>query len=427
MTGVPLRRPPPPAAHGIRRYVFGIVVGSLCAGATLVATIVALAVDAMIAIAIGIYICLPLLLLLSIVWLVYAIRDRGRMPARAHGWCWLPTLSAALILPAAAKVDAWRKALRERVFPPVSELHVNLTGRDLWVPTRGTSTYSGTAPDMPMRGDRPADFVELTRWAGSVDALPGPLFPYRKGLLLPEFDRLPRQLDAPPDGAAAWPPDARAYAPWTLSNPVPATDALRSHAGFLGAGSLLQYVYYHYADRIEVAPVLRDDTDLWDVPGDALPVPLVAFHAMNMTSEDIVRLEVNGRAVRVGPWGRAVAPMRDCSRGPAGLGLAQIELDAPLRVRWQTSRAPHAWRQAVAPLPEFEGALPPGSRPLLQRAMLYFDQDDRVFVERFQEVELDGGLGVRLTGTPDGLSRPPPCRSALDPYGPRRARVLPAR
>lgn len=424
-------KPSPPTWRG---YRFGIFMGGLCAVVFLVLSLLALSTEGygvLLPMMGALYIACPLLLVLFMTWLVYVIRDRGQMPSGVHGWMWLPPLATAMILPAYAAWDDWRKAGVEAAFPPISELHVNLTGQALRIPTRGTSTRNGAGPSMPMPADQPGQFVELTRWSGGFETLPNIQFPYRGPMLSDEFPTLPRLLgDVPEPVNEDWLSNETDAAPWSLAHPLPDVAPLLGRMRFPSVVALLQYQYFHYPDHIEVVPVLRDSADLMDVPVDALAVPLLGFFALNMTDDAIVRLEINGQGVDASPWGRAVAPHQDCRRGYARLGVAQLSLDAPLQLRWQTDQAPHAWQTATVDLPALGGETPAGARPERQQVLLYFDENGRVLAERFQAFRLsgpgvEGQFAVRHTGAPADLSRPPPCYSSLAAYDPARLYVLP--
>ncbi|TWE06565.1 hypothetical protein FB481_10547 [Pseudomonas sp. AG1028] len=382
------------------RYGFGLLLSAL--SALLITTLGLLVLTdssaAMLAVLAAVYLALPLLGLLLITWTYYLWRDRAAMPGQAHALILLPSLAAVLIVPLVFTAGQLGSQAFSAQHPPISEVHINLTGQDLWLDASGTSTSSGGSANLPMAGSEPERLLVWTRWPDEQAIAQG-RFPYEGTRLKANVDSIVRQLGGSEENTLA-------PAPLRMTTPYPAADELP-----------LVYQFYHYPDRIEVAAALARSSNLETSRARSLRHAPVLISAANLSEQTLVRVEIDGQALAMDIWGRALPPTRDCYHGYPNLGPALLPLDAPWQVRWQEAEAPGVWHQATVSLPPLALTDEQQKQARLPRVLLYITKDRQVLAERFQEIELaDDRLGVANTGIPEGLSQPAPCGSAMERY-----------
>ena len=89
-----------------------------------------------------------------------------------------------------------------------------------------------------------------------------------------------------------------------------------------------------------------------------------------------------------------------------------MDLDAPLRVRWQTLDNPTRWHEASVTVPPFRQA-PSGWAISLSNVLLYFTGEGHVAAERFQlQMIAVAETGLFATGLPAGVPADETCGSA---------------
>ncbi|QND53296.1 hypothetical protein HB779_16410 [Phyllobacterium sp. 628] len=367
---------------------------------------------------IGLSIIGLLAVLLLIIWIYYLTRDKGRTPLCAHGIMWGPVVLAACIVPVSESMDDARKSRFEDAHPVMQEIHINLTGRDLWFDPRNTGGTHYT--EMPMRGDKPEKFLEWSLY-------PSPEL-IGSGAFLYEGSRLKQNVRSMRLYTGELLEEKTKSIEVLIANKpsYPDTDRLASVMGFRQGhdATILVHQYYHYPDHIEVAPALtrfagsqRDR--LW---GKIQPV--VEFRGVNLGQQPIARLEINGQAMSLGEEAFSVADT--CFWANTPVGEAILTLDQPLHLRWQTIEPPHRWQEATVPVPKFLTENSKGERTRVPSVVLYFTGEGSVFAERFEAIDLPAQkLGVRTTGLPEGMASPPPCGMAYAGYNPETVQLLP--
>ncbi|WP_285319446.1 hypothetical protein [Stenotrophomonas maltophilia group sp. Smal35] len=359
---------------------------------------------------VAIWVGLPLLLVLLLVWLRYMVRQRGRVPGRVHALMFAPTTAALLIVPVWLSLQRSWDSVAGGSRAPIAEMHINLSGQPLWLDTSPyASTGSGAGPDLPMQGDTPERFMAFHRYPNTQSDADR-AFPY-------EDARLKRSVDhyryATPSGDRAVtdvPLVRQAYPDTTPFN-----------AGWRRTGTPeLVHLYYHYSDHVEVAPTLAR---LSGLTADELERSrfegLVLFKIHNYGSAPIVRMEVNGTALDIGDRAIASIPVApgDCTAYGYPLGAALLSLDAPLQVRWQAVDAPAHWHSARVQVPAFRQPLPLQGQSTLQRVLLYVLPDGTLAAERYAEVfEGDTLRGIKATGLPTSAATHAVCGSARASY-----------
>lgn len=407
-----------------RHYLFGIIVSIALAAWLAALGIIAVSSPTLgwgivALITAAIWVGGPLAVVLAITWFAYMARDRGQVPGRVHALLFMPTLLALLIYPAAESIEQGKRASFSAAHPAISETHVNLSGKDLWIDTTPyASTSSGAGPTMPLSASKPERFMVFTRYPspGSNGASSG-AFPYQGARLGNDIVQYAYRPDDA--GAAAALPLNR------LSNPD-----LTPFFRILGKNEapMLRYLYFHYPDRVEVAPAIQRLAGMTEQRLDAAKLKgLVLLTAQNYTLNAIVRLEINGQTLDIGD--RALeslaplpAPCHDFARPVGGVFAA---LDKPLTVRWQTLNAPQAWHTATLHVPAFHKPEPVDGESTLARAQLYFLPDGTVVGERFVEVRMSKAqLGIRATGIPAPAVAYASCGSAFSAFNPQTVRLL---
>lgn len=366
---------------------------------------------------IGMWVLAPLLVVNAVLTLIYASR---RVAARTYLWMWAPPLvvlvGAALVnelieMRSRAQADSFESA-----HPNVVEVHVNLSGRDLWLDPESAANDSNGAAVLPAA--HPEKFVELTRYAKNFYG-EDRMLAYDGGRLAADFRELAVYFGPP---ASTKP----SKLPVLVAAPYPDVGLFVSKLSFrpLNNVSLMKHLYFHYADRVEVAPALSLSgsaaMDLW---GTNLPV--VDFHLANLAARPLARLEIDGQAIDLGDG--AFRPERaeggDC-RSRNFEAHAINRLREPLKVRWQFAQANPPWHEALVNVPVFKSAKGPFGRVRSTSVDLYFQDDGSVVAERSQLIDrASESLAVRSTGPAVALRQPPPCGMAADRFGENVSRV----
>ncbi|MCD9027205.1 hypothetical protein LDO26_03120 [Luteimonas sp. BDR2-5] len=359
---------------------------------------------------------LPLLLALVVVTIVHA-RRRPAPPGRVHAWMWLPTVAALMILPVAMLVDDVGQRAHDERHPSIFEQHVNLSGQALWIGTGGTSTRSGGPARMPMPAETPWTLSEFNRYP-PVSGVDDDWFPYDGDRLRDDVHTFPRRLGALDEGESIYDPRLD-DAPLQRVGTGPDLAPLRARARHAKRG----YAYFHYPDRVEVAPVVAPLGLLGEDELSGVDTPFLKFHAANLGQAHVVRIEIAGQAVPLPD--ETVPPAHSgCRRAYYPLGLAAIEDPARIPVRWQTADRPGHWHTSELALPALRGDAPARATHRLPSALLYFTADGGVRAERFTLWNLrDDRLGIQTSGVPSGMPAPP-CGGATAQFDMSRVQLL---
>jgi hypothetical protein len=197
--------------------------------------------------------------------------------------------------------------------------------------------------------------------------------------------------------------------------PYPNLDSLLR---YISEDELLVYQYFHYPDRVEVAPSLAPFAgSTSDFLQDKVR-GLVLFNISisNQRPLALVRMEVDGQTLALS-HDAAVDRDIQCRYGYWSTGGALVNIDQPLHLRWQTLEDPQHWHNATVSVPAFSHALPAGGHAGWPQALLYFMDNDQVAAERFEEVRLpDDKLALHATGMPRNVASNSVCGSAKDRY-----------
>ncbi len=267
-----------------------------------------------------------------------------------------------------------------------------------------------------MEADQPGKFIELTRRAVYQEnpSENNVTFEYDGSRLSQNFKEILEHHDAP--GVST---------PTAL--PVVVTSAYPDVSSFIhllrdendNEVNLIDYLYYHYGDHVEVAPTLRlsgsQEMKLW-----GFKTPVVNFYCSNLTTRPIARIEADGQALAL--TGNALGSILESDTGCYDrYNYAQAILrpgSTHLHLRWQFAEANPPWHEADVILPQFARTqgLPKG-RFHSTGIDLYFQNDGSVVAERSEQYELANSKPAILT---TGPSRPlinaSPCGTALDRY-----------
>lgn len=341
-------------------------------------------------------------LLMSILYL------RRRAPAKAYWSIWGPPLAVLACLWLYDLFDEIRRHRFQQAHPNIEEVHINLSGRSLWLDpetTSGSSTFSGELP-----GAQPESFARLTRYVWDNDDLDR-LWPYAGSRLAPNFNSLAVHYGHPGNTPAT-------RLPAVVATPYPEFSKLFNgrQPSASDEAALLTYLYFHYADLVEVTPALRlsgsQEMDFW-----GRKIPLVAFHLANLHALPLARLEIDGQAVDLGDHAFASESPDDACTSRNYSAFAINELNGPLRVRWQFAEANPRWHEALAQIPKFSTPYRPAGRARLTDVTLYFQDDGSIVAERSQEIaQAQQRLILLTTGPGQPLRRPAPCGTAADRY-----------
>lgn len=363
----------------------------------------------------AIFIGAPLAVALVITWLVYMVKAGGKVPGRVHLLMFVPPLLSLFVIPVA---DDIRRADAERLserHPAIEETHVNLSGRPLWLaPGVDGSTSSGAPPEMPMRPAPLARFVSFTRYPND-EGLKSGSFPY-------DGTRLRDGIATYTYGAGDAGDQAKASARTVPLVRLPYPD-LHELTPYVPEQELVVYQYFHYGDRVEVAPGLapampsNQDELLRKVPR------LAKFYMSRRIAPAIARVEVNGQTLAIGD-DEPITVDAECRRPYASIGYALLDSAASIKLRWQTLDDPSHWHEASLALPPLRTSTA-GKPASFPSVLLYFTGDDRVAAERFQLLRLDDDRkGLLASGLPAGVPAAETCGSAMDGYDPETVTLL---
>jgi len=401
-----------------RDYWFGIAISCLLAG--LLAFLGGWAVitpdmgwGAAALLAYGVMFGGPLAIVLALTWLVYMVRDRGRLPGRAHALMFIPPLLAAMIVPVHESILTARRDRFRESHPAIAETHVNLSGRTIWLDTRKASGASGVFPTMEPASAEERRYAQFRRYPGPGSETDD-RFPYAGARLKEGVERYVYLDEGGAPGASL--PLRR--------QPYPDLGKLPSAYAF-GAAGLLVHQYFHYVDHVEVAPSIARFSLMTEQSMESARIPGLAIFGMNnYTSETIARVEINGQTYDMGGYAAQSLVGRPCDFNHGGSPVL-LSLDQPARVRWQTVENPGAWHEATVSVPAFSPASKADPAKALTRVRLYFLPDGSVAAERFREIRSRGDkLAIRSTGLPPSAQPYASCGGAYAGYNSRTVELL---
>jgi hypothetical protein len=360
----------------------------------------------------------PLLIALLVAWVYYMIRARGRTPALLHAAMFIPTALALCIVPVAKEIRHDDQDRFSSAHPDIEEVHVNLSGRDVWLSTGSYArTMSNSRPSETMRAAT-AQFVSFRRSAVQKEIDEGS-FPYDGARLRQGIGTYPPDLGEESGGS---PP----HGPLLPLVRMPYPD-LSSLLPFAPENELLVYQYFHYPDRVEVAPTLARFAGATSDSLQDKVHGLVLFNIAisNQQPLTLVRMEVDGQTLALSD-DEAVDSDMQCRYGNLAVGEAWVNIDRPLHLRWQTLADPQRWHEATVSVPAFRRVSSASGRTGWPQVLLYFLGNDQVAAERFVEIRLPGDkLAVRATGMPSEVQANTMCGSAKDRYDLNNVTLLP--
>lgn len=368
--------------------------------------------DGLGAILFALFVLAPLTIVVVGMWAYCLWRSQGAMPFTVHALMLGAPLTSAMIIPIGNAVSDYAHSRFTVEHPSVTETHINLTGNELVLKTAG---YTTTSSYPILWADRPEEFVQLRIWP-NPELVANGVSPYDGARLrsdVRQYDYAPNVYVEPQTPAAAPVPIVRAAYP-DVSPLIPIIS--RTEAAAL----VLQY--FHYLDRVELAPAIRRfaASQTERMTRDNMP-GLVLFTLYDYAAEPIARLEVNGQALDLGE--RAVEPTpalpAPCKEIAMPVGAAFADLSQPIAVRWQTTRQPGQWNESTIVVPSFPSPLRPDEAKVPDRVLLYVLPEAAVAAERYVEFRTSNNqLGVRTTGVPETAKRIASCAGAADAYNP---------
>lgn len=402
-----------------RNYWFGIAISFLLAGllaylGILLLTSSNLGWGAAALVAYAVMYGGPLAILLVLTWIVYAVRDRASMPGHVHALLFVPTLLALLIVPVGESIQTSKSESFREAHPAITEAHINLSGNTIKLDTREASSSSGSwsSSTEPASAEN-RSFPRFIRYPGPDIVAKGE-FPYDGARLKAGVENYVYRDQAGGPGASL--PLRRL--------PTPDLEKLPSVYGY-GEAGLLAYQYFHYADHVEVAPSIARFSGSFEQRLEAADMPRLAIFGIgNYTSETIGRLEINGQTFDMGSLAAGSMLARPCYDVHGGSPVL-LDLDQPVRVRWQTLENPGAWHEAAVAVPAFSQASKKDPAKGLTRVRLYFLPDASVAAERYKEVRSGRDkLAIRSTGLPPSARAHVPCAGAYSGYNPQTVELL---
>ena len=355
---------------------------------------------------------LAILLIANLILTVVNIKNHA-LPL-AHLYSWGPVLLALAALLILSAIKDAKKEFYEQSHPNIQEMHINLSGKFLWIGEASSDNALSNTPDQ---------FVEVTRYAGGNDKM----LAYNGSRLAESFKNVSIYSS---ETASA---DSRVV----LTLPVVQAKSYPAVASFLSKvkefslsgyspteASLLVYQYYYYADHVEVAPAINlsgsDSMALW-----GSNIPVVEIHIANLQPQSIARLEVDGVTLALGSEPRKTETnSNECISRNYGSPMINI-LTAPLKVRWQFVEPNPQWHEAKVTVPQLPALkAKPDWKSRDTQVFLYFQKDGSVTSQWQQVVTLKGDkLGLRTTAILPKLIEPAPCGAAEDGWTEEAVRI----
>ncbi len=359
----------------------------------------------------AIVIILGILFITNLIFTVVNIKQHA--PPLAYLFAWGPILLALTIALIGNNIKEAKKEAYEQSHPNIEELHINLSGKHLWISETGAET---------MLANPPEQFSQITRYAGGGDKM----IAYQGSRLAESYKDI--SIYASNTESA----DDRTVLtlPVFQSKTYPDVTSIIPKIGSLSAGfkpteaSILVYQYFYYPDRVEVAPALSlagsDSMDLWGAD-----VPLVNVNVSNYQAQAIARLEIDGQSLSMKYQSLPIKiDVRNCFGSKLSAPILNT-LNAPLKVRWQFLEPNPAWHEAVVKVPQFPALK---SKPDWKKrdtgVYLYFLKDGSVAAQWQQVVTFkDEKKGIRTTEVSPKLPEPAACGTAEDNWGDETVRI----
>ena len=351
----------------------------------------------------GVMFGIPLLLLN--IGLTSYLLNRDAAHGRILRWMWLPTAAVLLLGFVYSLITKTLDANYRQEHPSITEVHTNLSGRALWL-----------APEVDAHKLEPGEarFAWRKRTLKEHD---DPMAEYVGERLSPGLKSITIRTGEPNGATATRVP--------VVALPAPDLKALAPLESELGPK--VAYMYYHYPDRIEIAPAV----DVWRDHLRERPTahtPLVYIHVHNLSAPAIARLEIDGLTVYLlEPVRQALEETTYCKIPHA----ATINrLAAPLQVRWQTVGKAPAWHEALVTVPSLS-PLQPAQGTVRQLAVhLFFLPGGAVAAQMAQDIGLPEEEGqprtaggsypstknLRLSEIVPSFDAPMPCGGAAAAY-----------
>jgi hypothetical protein len=347
-------------------------------------------------------------LLLATIVLSFVYLRRGA-PGYTFAWMWLPPLLVLVSLLVIEGLQTLQKQAIETAHPNIREVHINLSGRSLWLNPEDVANSTDGAVEMS--GSTPEKFAAFTRYYGNYYGTEDKMAAYNVARLADSFREMRIFYGQPANTQPSILPVNRASAFPDLTTFI---DRL-SFKG--GEASVIGYWYYHYLEHVDVVPAISlsgsQSMDLW---GSGVPLP--EFHIANLGTQPIARIEINGQAIALGSEAFRPEGSENSSCTSRNFQTYAVShLDAPLKLRWQLAQTNPSWHQASVVVPEFSSGQSPIAQIRSTSVELYFQADGSVVAERSQVGELSQGkLAIRTTGPAEPLLSKPPCGFAPDRF-----------
>lgn len=395
----------------LQRYKTGIMVSVLLAACIFIVGVLVIIENRMAILAILYAPLLAVVLIpaLAVTWIIYLIRDRGRVPAVAHMAMFGPPAAALMMLLLTLLLRDQHNHRLFKTYPAVSEVHVNLTGKTLWLDDSIATGFGGggrSAHPMPVPATPIATTTEITRWPPEHRPDESP-FPYRGHDLKSSHTTFGRALG---DGK----PQAQV---------IP---LLSTKASALPQDLSFRYFYYHYLDHVDAVPVLSRSIDLELSRAGQMPAGLTLISVANFSTTPITRIEINGQTLDLRQWGDAtIAASTGCPVLRTPQSPIMLVAGDTLNLRWQQMDAPDVWHRAQLADPPLH--VPKNLRSLarLPQLMLYFADQRTPEIQRFQEVSLsDAKTGLITAAAPGKLASVSACASVLSGFDLRKVTLL---
>ena len=300
--------------------------------------------------------------LLGLVWLISLI-----FTLRKHGWSGIspaqrlcafsPLLSLGAIC-AISLLDDYRKARHEKNYPGMSETHVNLSDKLIRIGWYDSDLSCKNGSRNYLDNKKFPVAAECARYdrqdAQEKSSANLYRYLYFRGKIRPEAQEFIREEYENASDAENFKPGLPKSYPLQKTGIWPTFAGLppyRSGSFAQETAGSVQLIYYHYNDRVDVAPAIAM-SGLETMALEGRMANLYRAEVYNYTQTPIARIEIEAQALDIDGFDGMLqtTDRHDCR---AYAGYLQLPEKPRLRLRWQTAQAPYAWQHAEVEFPAF--------------------------------------------------------------------------
>ena len=311
----------------------------------------------------GAIILVPVVLILLVANLILTVVYVKKLaPFYAYILAWGPVLLIPLVFNHYNdKAEDYRLA-----HPNIQEVHINLTGKTIKIDPDIFPDFDGRKSTL--KGKEPENFISFVRYHGDAK---DPMPDYDGTYLAETFKSMKVRYGTVEKSTTVMLP---------VIHPATYPDVSK----FIGkidykptVAALLEYRYYYYSDRVEIATALQWSSLVEDAMTKS-HINHTKFALASLQSIPIVRLEIEGQEISLHRGIPTEKYNPCCDRYTVDAIVNQT--DAPMKIRWQLAEINPKWHESQVQKP-ISLTLPFKGGEYAHAAELYFSKDGSVFAE----------------------------------------------